>query len=413
MRVLIVSYYFPPLGLAGTARPVALANFFAGRSDEVFVISVKPIAYPAYDKAMEAKVDPRVQIIRAGSTDPARIEHFLPMVSLKTLIGGKTKGALAASMFPDSKIGFVRGATGAVKKLLRQDVKTLLVTTSPPMSAHLVGLNSVESADITWVADFRDIWSSVPFSSGDAESQRRADGLYRQIFERAALVTATSQKTLRSFAEKFGAADKMMFLPNGYSETDFASPCQVDSGFIGIYGTLNHLIGFDRVAQWIGEFARRNPNVNFKLRHIGHLDLPEINDILDCAALKSRFQSTGYLPHPDAIAAIRKSAVNIVALSGQHDTSYVVPSKLWELLRAEPPLIVMLPKGNAAREIIEARNLPGVFMADDSQQLADALASALDVAPTHRSLRSAELCREFEWTSLAKGLAEQLNGMIL
>ncbi len=117
MRVLIVSYYFPPLGLAGTARPVALANFFASRGDEVFVVSVKPISYPAHDKVMESQIDPRVQVIRVGSTDPARIQHFLPMLSLKKLLGGKTKSALASSMFPDSKIGFAPGATKAVAEI--------------------------------------------------------------------------------------------------------------------------------------------------------------------------------------------------------------------------------------------------------------------------------------------------------
>ncbi len=411
MRVLIVSYYFPPLGLAGTARPVALANFFAGRGDEVFVISVKPIAYPAYDKAMEAKIDPRVQVIRAGSTDPARIQHFLPMVSLKKLLGGKTKSTLASSMFPDSKIGFVNGARKVVRKLIRQGEKTLLITTSPPMSSHLVGLKCAESENVRWLADFRDIWSSLPFESGDPEYQRRAEELLRQIIDRAALVTATSPKTAGTFAAKHNAAGKLMFLPNGFSEADFASPSQVESGVIGIYGTLNHLIGFERVAQWIGGFAKSNSSANFTLRHIGHLDLSGISDILNGAELKGKFQSTGYLPHPEAVAAIRRSAVNIVALSEEHDTSYVVPSKLWELLRAEPPLIAVLPKGNAAREILEEHKFPGVWIADDSKQLSAALKAALDVSKGQRGLRSADLYREFEWTNLLTRLADRLGGI--
>ena len=83
MRVIIVSYYFPPLGLAGTARPVALANFFAARGDEVSVVTVKPIAYPAYDKSMETEIDKRVNVIRVGSTDPARLSRFLPLGLIK------------------------------------------------------------------------------------------------------------------------------------------------------------------------------------------------------------------------------------------------------------------------------------------------------------------------------------------
>ncbi len=411
MRVLIVSYYFPPLGLAGTARPVALANFFAGRGDEVFVITVKPIAYPAYDKAMEAKINPCVQIIRASSTDPARIQHFLRMVSLKKMIGKSAKSALSATMFPDSKIGFVHGARKAVRRLIRQDKNSLLITTSPPMSSHLVGLKTIESENIKWIADFRDIWSSVPFASADARDQLRADELCKQIIDKAALVTATSPKTSRTLADKHDAAGKLMFLPNGFSEADFASPSRVENGVIGIYGTLNHLIGFDRVAQWMGEFAKSNSSANLTLRHIGHLDLPEVSDFLDGAGLKGKFQSTGYLPHPGAVAAIRKNAVNIVALSEEHDTSYVVPSKLWELLRAEPPLIAVLPRGNAAREILEEHKFPGVWIVDDSQRFRDAMAEALDLSKSHRGLRGVDLCRDFEWTNLMTRLADRLDGM--
>ncbi|MBK7093262.1 MAG: hypothetical protein IPH59_16380 [bacterium] len=409
MRVLIVSYYFPPLGLAGTARPVALANFFASRGDEVFVVSVKPISYPAHDKVMESQIDPRVQVIRVGSTDPARIQHFMPMFSLKKLLGGKTKSAIASSMFPDSKIGFAPGATKAVAKLIQPDTRTLLITTSPPISSHLVGLECAESDNVTWIADFRDIWSSLPFQSDNAESQNRAENLIEHIIGKAALVTATSPNTTRFYADKYDATAKSMFLPNGYSEADFTTTSPLESNIIGIYGTLNYLIGFDRVAQWLGDFARSESQTNFSLRHIGHLDLPTLDDTLTAAGLTDRFHSTGYLPHPDAVAAIRRTAVNIVALTQDHDTSFVVPSKLWELLRAEPPLIAVLPKGNAAREILEERQFPGVWIVDDGSQLTEALKSVFESPDRFRGLRNNGHYADFEWTATFARLADRLK----
>lgn len=409
MRVLIVSYYFPPLGLAGTTRPVALANFFAARGDEVFVISVKPISYPAFDKAMESQIDQRVTVVRVGSTDPARIQHFLPMLSLKKTLGSRTRSAIASSMFPDSKIGFAPGATKAVEKLIQPGTPTLLVTTSPPMSSHLVGLKCADFAEVTWLADFRDIWSSLPFQGNNAESQLRSENLLEQIISRAALVTATSPKTSRNFADKFKASAKMMFLPNGFSDSDFNSVSKFEPRTIGIYGTLNHLVGFDRVAQWLGEAATTDTQMKFSLRHVGHLDLPTLNDTLSATGIKSRFHSTGYLSHPEAVAAIRRTAVNIVALSQDHDTSFVVPSKLWELLRAEPPLIAVLPKGNAAREILEERSFPGVWIVDSSSQLAEALKPILESPDRFRGLRNNNHFADFEWTATFTQLADRLK----
>ncbi len=135
-------------------------------------------------------------------------------------------------------------------------------------------MECVGSGNVTWIADFRDIWSSLPFQSDNAESQNRAENLLEHIIGKAALVTATSPKTTRFYADKFAASAKSMFLPNGHSEADFTATSPLESNIIGIYGTLNYLIGFDRVAQWLGDFARNESQTNFSLRHIGHLDLP-------------------------------------------------------------------------------------------------------------------------------------------
>ncbi len=115
------------------------------------------------------------------------------------------------------------------------------------------------------------------------------------------------------------------------------------------------------------------------------------------------------MPHPEAVAAIRRTAVNIVALTQNHDTSFVVPSKLWELLRAEPPLIAVLPRGNAARKILEERQFPGVWNVDDSSQFADALKSVLESPDRFRGLRNNSHYADFEWTATFARLADRLK----
>lgn len=409
MRVIIVSYYFPPLGLAGVARPVALANYLARQGREVFVVSVRPIAYPAFDRVMESQIDPRVQIVRVGSTDPARLQHFLPLGPLKRILGKGKTSKLAASMFPDSKVGFVPGAVSAVEKLIAATAESLLITTSPPVSAHLVGLKCCESKSVTWLADFRDIWSSLPYTGKDREEQGRADALLQDIIGKASLLTATSPKTATSFANKGASSEKVLFVPNGFAENDFTVPADVDNGVVGLYGTLNHLIGFERLAHWLGEFAGMPGAPNINLRHTGYLDLPNIEEILKNSGLTERFRSTGYLPHPEAVAAVRRSAVNLLALSEDYDTSYVVPSKLWELLRAEPPLIAILPPGNAARTILEEHSFPGVWIADSREQFAVAMQQAIDTSHRCRGVRNARHYGDFEWTALFTRLTHRLG----
>lgn len=391
---------------------MALANFFARRGDNVFVVTVKPIAYPAFDKSMEEQIDERVKVVRVGSTDPARVSRFLPILWLKKILGKSAKRSVASTLFPDSKFGFVQPAIRAMKKLLTPDGVTLVITTSPPVSAHIVGIEAARQPHVKWIADWRDIWSSLPFAGDSGETLAKAEALQKAIVERATLVTATSPMTVMTLGRKYQADTKTMFIPNGFSEDDFRDQIQPEPRTIGVYGTLNHLIGFERVADWLGQYARSDGARDFKLVHVGHLDLPKFEEILKRNSLSDRFSSTGYMPHQQSLNLIRSSVVNLIALGGEHDTSYVVPSKLWELLRAEAPLIAILPKDNAAREILAAREFPGVWIVDTAVEFAAALKATLGEGSKYRGLRRAEEYDEFEWRAQFTRLAKRVDGMM-
>jgi len=47
-RVLLVAYYFPPLGMSGTQRVAKWGKYFLRLGWEVTIITVKPIAYYAF-----------------------------------------------------------------------------------------------------------------------------------------------------------------------------------------------------------------------------------------------------------------------------------------------------------------------------------------------------------------------------
>ena len=45
-RVLLISYYFPPLGLAGSGRPAQLFRGLPEKGIDCHVLTVKPAAQP-------------------------------------------------------------------------------------------------------------------------------------------------------------------------------------------------------------------------------------------------------------------------------------------------------------------------------------------------------------------------------
>ena len=70
--VLIIAYYFPPLGLGGVQRMSKLAKYLPQFGYNVRVLTVKPICYPAYDQTLLEELPSSVEIYRSGSRDPAQ-----------------------------------------------------------------------------------------------------------------------------------------------------------------------------------------------------------------------------------------------------------------------------------------------------------------------------------------------------
>ncbi len=137
-RVLLVAYYFPPLGMAGVGRPLNLFKHLPSFGYDCDLLTVKPVAYRKYEPELLDGLD-LSRIYRAGSFDPQRIMYLLGIrqVNPRTIARGS---AVGEKLFPDSKIGWVRPAVRLGKKLHARNQYAAVISTSPPISSHLVGM---------------------------------------------------------------------------------------------------------------------------------------------------------------------------------------------------------------------------------------------------------------------------------
>jgi len=69
------------------------------------------------------------------------------------------RAVLSFLWLPDDELRFVLPALKVSRRLMREHRIDLVYTTSPPHSSHLIGLRLRSSADVRWVAEFRDPWT--------------------------------------------------------------------------------------------------------------------------------------------------------------------------------------------------------------------------------------------------------------
>lgn len=289
-KALLICYYFPPLGLGGVGRPLNLFKRLPHHGWDVDVLTVKPVLYRAYEPELLQELDTS-RIYRSGSRDPQRVLYMLGMRTIKA--GTISRGRqVSEKFFPDSKIGWVGPAKRLGRKLCRKNQYDAIISTSPPMSSHLIGMALAREHELPLVADFRDFWTIYKAEEEFQSEARRiqAQQLLQEITKTAAAVTCVNG----SIVDYLGGGHT---LTNGYdpdlAEAWRASPDR-DKFTIGLLGhqhdtrelepllaLLERLrdsgaVDLDRVRilqvgqvdpDWFGQlFAERNLNVDIDLR---------------------------------------------------------------------------------------------------------------------------------------------------
>ena len=79
-------------------------------------------------------------------------------------------------------------AVKAAKKLLQEETIQHLITTGPPHSTHLAGLQLSKTFQLNWWVDFRDPWTSVFYNNQmfrTKSSEAKDEALERQVLNAA------------------------------------------------------------------------------------------------------------------------------------------------------------------------------------------------------------------------------------
>ena len=280
LRLLVITYYWPPSGGAGVQRSLKFVKYLPQCGVKPTVITVDPAraAYPVLDDSLAADVPAGVRVIRTDT--------FEPFDSYKKLTGrqqvpyggfvGESKTSRMQQLFkfvrgnlfiPDARRGWNRYVLEAVTGLLAAGEQfDAVLTSSPPHSTQLIGLELKKRFGLRWLADMRDPWTDIYYYKelNHLPLARWLDARYeRQVLEQADAVLVTSPHTKRLFLEKSAGINpaNLHVLPNGYDEDDFREPSQPPRNQLLIThtGTISETYRIEQLLAAGAECARRHP----------------------------------------------------------------------------------------------------------------------------------------------------------
>jgi glycosyltransferase involved in cell wall biosynthesis len=427
-RVLVVAYFFPPLGGGGVHRPLAWARYLPEHDWNVTVIASAPGGYFIDDATLLSRIPAATEVIRVAAPTAVALwrRHLAPSPagavaepSPRPTRRGPMRGlvrrddalrALARFAFlPDSYRAWTGPAVRAGRaRIARGDIDAVL-STSPPESCHLVGEALARPADgraLPWLADFRDPWVGLHYRTPPTPIhlalQKRLERRVLTRADRVLVASHTHERALEGTLPADQIRARVRFLPNGaeleeleangdgaHGPLDAAEATAARPGAPGaitgpariVYtGTL---VETPAMLRFLEALARRLSYEPGRRRHVELVVAGAFGeDYARCVQALDLGDVVRFMgPVPNAEARRLQNEADVLLLVRNEGPGYeaMVPGKLYEYLAARRPVVAMV--GTSEASGLARACGAAVAAPNDGEAAVAAVFAVLDGAP--------------------------------
>ncbi len=351
-KILIISYYWPPAGGSGVQRWMYFAKYLKELGYEPIVITVdeKKASYPVVDSSL-LRETARIRILKTSTWEPLRWYSFLtsgdaqkgiPQGEVKTLsLVEKFAAFIRGNYFiPDARKGWAPFALKEARKVLELEDVNHLITTGPPHSTHLVGIELKKQFKVNWWADFRDPWTDIfynKFLYRTTKSISKDISLEKEVLKKAdGILTTVAGKLLEQLRFK-APGQNFLVIPNGYDDELIKSQKAANKkkDFHIVYtGILTENQDYKPLLEVINKCSK---NHKIHLSLAGNINSNIIQKI-NAALPNVKVEYLGYIAHFNAIA-LMKSADLLLNFIFKGADNQMISGKLLEYIATEVPIL--------------------------------------------------------------------------
>ncbi len=372
-RVLLACYHFPPVASVGSVRVGALAKYLPRHGWDVTVVT------PARTERADAGPD----VVETPDSDRARrLKRLVGLrgdLALKDQVGAQAgpkslssraraaaiEAAKAVVLFPDANRGWASIAVDAARQVAERTSFHAILTSSPPVSAHLAGARLSRELGIPWVADLRDLWTDDHNSRSPAWRKRFERLLERRTLGRAAALVTVSAPLAETLTPWYADLPVHTIL-NGFDPEHVGPAPRLDDRF-----TICHTGTFYQ--------GRRDPTPLFEAlrsllerKHIDRArvrvrllsrDEPWLRREIEGRGLADVVSLESWVAWPEALRAQREAQVLLLLHWGGAEERGVYTGKIFEYLAARRP-ILLVGGGDGVLSDLLAETGAGVHVRD-------------------------------------------------
>ena len=383
-KALIITYYWPPAGGPGVQRWLKFVKYLPEFNVSPVVFIPKNPNYPIVDNSLVSEVSENITLIKHPINEPYKWASIFSKKSSKTISKGiisdeKTQSFIEKMLLfirgnffiPDARVGWVKPSVSFLLDYIKKENIDTIITTGPPHSVHLIGLQLKQKLGVKWLADFRDPWTTIGYHKQlklSSASKAKHKSLEKQVLTQADQIIVTSSVTKAEFQNI--SEQPIEVITNGYDQ-ETAVEYDMDTKFtLSHIGSLLSKRNPDVLWRVLNELVTQNEafSKDFQLNFVGAVS-ERVLDSIHKYKLSAYVHRVGYVPHQEAIAYQKKSQILLLIEIDSEDTTCIIPGKLFEYMVSNRPIVALGPKGSDVERIIKETNTGNYFSYSEYESL--------------------------------------------
>lgn len=387
-KVLMIAYYFPPIGATGAMRPLGFCRYLPQHGWAPQVVTTDPQSvYPKgpVDAKLTAKLPATVKVHVVPYVSPLeKLLHLRERVrraigwshgdrvqsrgsSVQDAMSSNAKtpstiGVVKRFMldrlfsFPDPQSSWMRPVLREMGRLGEEDRPDVIFATGSPWTSMLIGRELGRRFQVPYVVDFRDPWAmNAGFHYLSPRLVRMTQALEREVCNEAGAVIANTEELKDHLVQQYPAIQaKCVALPNGFHADDFSGRSATvggdgisDSGLeLCHFGTMYMMRTPKELLRALLELVEQGALSKPQLivRFVGGWDIRDPQS--ECMALELEKQGVlrrePPVSHQECLNQMSKADA---LLAMQPGSPLQIPAKIYEYIATRRPLVVIGDSG--------------------------------------------------------------------
>ena len=375
IRMLMVTYGFPPRGGGGVQRNVKFLKYLSRMGVRTSVLTVSQSDFYVYDTTLLDEIKDTTTIYRAESLDPSSILAKLRRLPGRTKAGTSTgtgdsgirEGAWYIGIYrkfrnivllPDAFAGWIPFAYRLGRKINEEERPNVIFGSFPGPSNAFVTYKIAKKYDIPYILDFRDGWTDDPYVHYPTSLHKKYHAYYERKIVLGAKKVIVNTAALRDrFEGRYPSlTGKIETMTNGFDPEDLEnlSPVPNESGKVRI--VYSGAVYVDRRESFIAflqgvallkdEIKQRIEIVFVGQKH------DWAQSLIDEQGLDKLISFTGYLAHKQALSYLASADASLLFLA--KGDKVAIPGKMYEYLGLGLPVIAAVEKEGTCSLLLES-----------------------------------------------------------